>query len=87
MHVRESWHEKIRDQSLTFAVGVFVVVVVVVVVVVIFTVKNTVKTPLVTTKNEKAQWSLTGDPNNLHFGREFFTCNYVLRSLMLPLMI
>ena len=26
-----------------------------------------------------------GDPNNLHFGREFFTCNYVLRSFMLPL--
>ena len=45
-------YKTVRCKAVTFAVGVFVFVV-------IFKVKNTVETPLVTTKNEKAQWSLT----------------------------
>ena len=48
-------YKTVRCKAVTFAVGVFVFVVVVV----IFKVKNTVETPLVTTKNEKARWSLT----------------------------
>ena len=46
-------YKTVRCKAVTFAVGVFVFVVFVVVV--IFKVKNTVETPLVTTKNEKAQ--------------------------------
>ena len=48
-------YKTVRCKAVIFAVGVFLFVVVVV----IFKVKNTVETPLVTTKNEKARWSLT----------------------------
>ena len=58
-HDQKTWvlmiYKTVRCKAVTFAVGVFVFVVVVV----IFKVKNTVGTPLVTTKNEKARWSLT----------------------------